>query len=338
MSDCRKCNKICLTPKYSLYCICCDGRVCLDCLTLSQTEITSYLNGESQYLCETCSAIYPCRVCSLPCEDFPDKEASIQCDFCECWEHAGCSELKYSQFNKLGKSNDAYFCKACVEENLPFTNVANIHSEFNITSAKTSLTTTARPCSLCIECNDECETCETSCPDLYRVCNSCLPCNYNNINQLNTILSSRKENQLALLHMNASSLTLDTNLDRIRNLVDDVKNKPEIICISESRIKQKTKLDTLNIQGYKLNVHNNSTSQAGGTCIYTKEECVFKHRKDLDFNVNGEAEASFIEIEAVSKLSKNTVIGCLYRHPHENHDIFFDRFAESVEKVNKSVT
>ena len=272
----------------------------------------------------------------MPCENFPDKEASIQCNSCNQWIHIGCTKLTIPQFNKLGRIKDSFFCVLCIGESLPFSRVAKIDSENNtISRRELQMINSIIPCSLCIECNDECDTCEKCCPDLYRVCNSCLTCDYCDAEKLNQIFSKRTADQFVFFHLNASSLTLTINFDDICKLINNFTNKPEIICVTETRIKQKTPMSKIMIPGYHKPVMNNSTSHAGGTCIYVNEEYCFEPREDLYFNISGEAEATFIEIKAATKSSKNIIVGCVYRHPHENHDLFFDKFSESIEKINK---
>ena len=336
-SNCYKCKKICSGRQQSVKCICCDHRYCLDCLSLPAEKINAYFTKNEEFLCYECQIVYPCRVCNLPCENFPDKEGSIFCDSCSKWEHISCSKIKLSQFNRLGKSSDAYYCSSCISDTLPFSRVAKMESESSTLSRnRKKILHPTESCSLCIECNDECDVCDKSCPDLYRVCDSCLKCDYLESAELNSILKKRNVKQLAFLHLNASSLVLEKNYDNICNLVNSFENKPEIICISETRMNTKTNVNNFKLSGYGPPIFNVSTTQAGGTCIYVREECTYKPRNDLDFNIPGEAEVSFIEIEASTKVCKNTIIGCVYRHPHENHDIFSDNLINSVEKVNKN--
>ena len=280
---------------------------------------------------------YPCRVCKLPCENFPDKEASILCNTCQQWVHFGCTKLTWPQFKKLGNSVDSYYCVSCIGESLPFSGVSKMNIESSTLSRNMKkIMNISKTCSLCIECNDECDACEKSCPDLYKVCDSCLLCEYCNPEELDSIFIERKSSQLGLLHLNASSLTLEENFENISSLIKSFKNKPDILCVTETRIKDPSDIDNVNLSGYHPPISNESTSQAGGSCVYVKSDITFKERIDLNFNIGAETEATFIEIESTSKLQKNTIIGCIYRHPHDNHEMFFDYFINTIEKVNKT--
>ena len=78
-----------------------------------------------------------------------------------------------------------------------------------------------------------------------------------------------------------------------------------------------------------------STTQAGGTGIFVTQLYNPINRTDLNFNIEGECEASFIEIQCNEGSGKNVLIGSLYRHPHDNFDEFFNEFSKVIEKVNK---
>ena len=47
------------------------------------------------------------------------------------------------------------------------------------------------------------------------------------------------------------------------------------------------------------------------------EKCKVIYRSDLDFNLGGEFEGIFIEIQPEKGAQKHLIIGSIYQHPHE---------------------
>jgi hypothetical protein len=43
------------------------------------------------------------------------------CDFCDNWTHLKCTKITVSEYTKLGKSNETYFCKICTDRLPKFT-------------------------------------------------------------------------------------------------------------------------------------------------------------------------------------------------------------------------
>ena len=57
----------------------------------------------------------------------------------------------------------------------------------------------------------------------------------------------------------------------------------------------------------------------------------------MDIQIEGECEASFIEIVTNSPGEKNVIVGSLYRHPHDNFNEFFTSFSNVIEKKSQKV-
>ena len=92
-----------------------------------------------------------------------------------------------------------------------------------------------------------------------------------------------------------------------------MRYRPKIIAISESRIrKNKEPLSNINITGYDYE-YTYTESEKGGTLIYVSQDLKYKNRKDLNNTKKRELESSFIEI--INKNRKNTIVGCIYKHP-----------------------
>ena len=90
----------------------------------------------------------------------------------------------------------------------------------------------------------------------------------------------------------------------------------------------------IQLDGYHPFIYNNTQTHFGGTGIYVLNKYSFQGRKDLDFNIAGECEASFIELFLPSNSSKTSIVLCsMYRHPHDNHNEFYNIFSETMSKI-----
>ena len=130
---------------------------------------------------------------------------------------------------------------------------------------------------------------------------------YHDYESLSEAYAQKPEGGLNLMHFNIRSLT--KNFSAFHDIVSNLPNYPDIICISE------TKLSDYNINtdpnsgevnpSYESEIDielpnfsflcNNSKSPAGGTGIYVNNALVFKNRPDLEPNIEG-CEGNFIEV------------------------------------------
>ena len=191
-----------------------------------------------------------------------------------------------------------------------------------------------------MQCNNECDECIV-CPDNYRVCSDCeTKCEYLGIKELNDIFSSN--NDIAIIHANIQSLC--KNLNIFEHLLNRLDRKPDVICITETKLNEAIVSDSNNIvgnlpgydpnsiklSGYKF-YHTVSTISAGGAGLYVSDMCEYKIRNDLDIKIDGECEAKFVEITTSNVNLKNVIVGSIYRHPHENHQEFFSDISGKIE-------
>ena len=59
--------------------------------------------------------------------------------------------------------------------------------------------------------------------------------------------------------------------------------------------------------------------------------CKFTRRRDLDTSSDG-IESCWVELQ--HRKQKNLVIGCIYRHPKGNRDLFHDNFKTQLKELN----
>ena len=120
------------------------------------------------------------------------------------------------------------------------------------------------------------------------------------------------DNHKLFVHLNISSLSY--YIDELNLLLSQMKHRPEIIAISESRIrKNKETLANINILGYNFE-HTPTDAEKGGTLLYISKDLKYKIRKDLNILQTKLLESTFIEV-LNKKNKKNMIIGCIYKHP-----------------------
>ena len=337
----------------SLYCVTCKTRICDGCNdTFSSDQLKLFKETEKPFYCLYCDKLYPCKICKKQCYNDIVHAPSIYCDSCHEWLHHGCSKLTYTQFNKLGNGDQNYYCHVCMAENVPFAKLSKnafTNVVVDCSPHTSAIRMNASICTLCIECNQNCDECQI-CPDMHRVCSGCSSnCKYLTVKEYNENVakSSSKQNQLKLLHVNIRSLP--KHITNISNLIyNDFDTSLDVICFSETKledpeptgsndsniINSNFDLDNVQLPGYDF-VHNPSATNAGGTGIYVSQLYSVIKRPDLNIQIEGECEACFIEIVVDKQCGKNVIVGSLYRHPHDNFDEFFSAFAKIVEKINK---
>ena len=125
-----------------------------------------------------------------------------------------------------------------------------------------------------------------------------------------------------LLHVNIRSF--NAGLDKLNDLLALTKLSPDIILVSETKLKTSENLNHF-LKGYKL-MHKGTRTNWVGVGIFTKENIPSKVCHEFDLNIP-DCEDIWVQIELEHR--KNCVIGVIYRHPKQN----LNRFLLSFEKV-----
>ena len=90
-------------------------------------------------------------------------------------------------------------------------------------------------------------------------------------------------------------------------------------------------LADVELEGYEL-FHTPSKISKGGTAVYVNKSFDSLERNDIKINTD-EFESTWVEIK--NKKSKNILVGCIYRHPHNNFKEFFQYLDETISKLVK---
>ena len=130
---------------------------------------------------------------------------------------------------------------------------------------------------------------------------------------------------LILLHLNMRSL--QKNFDNLYHFLSTFPTKPDVICISETKIKDKPLLN-ISIPGYTF-LH--SSTNAGGVGIYIIDTLQYEEIT-LQTEFFG-CENLWVRIKATVS-SIHYIIGTIYRHPTSNMKDFSDYLNNSISELN----
>ena len=160
-------------------------------------------------------------------------------------------------------------------------------------------------------------------------------CKYYPIEELSKIPET--ENSFDIFHSNVNGY--ETHFDNLHEMLVDTKIDFNVICISETsqQIGENFSVNSL-IQNYSKPYFTETKTQYGGVAIFVKSNYDSYERQDLKI-LEEEFEAVWVEIK--NNRNKNIVVGCTYRHPHNNnldsYISYMQRCLNILNKENKEV-
>ena len=139
-------------------------------------------------------------------------------------------------------------------------------------------------------------------------------------------------NSLKLYHTNVNGFSC--HVDTLRDFLVQCDTDFDAICISETSYQLDNAISNNDLlKNYSTPFVTNTKSSKGGVAIFVKENLVVKEREDLKICTD-EFESVWIEI--TNKKSKNVIIGCSYRHPHNNNiDDYSNYISKCLNKLCK---
>ena len=72
---------------------------------------------------------YPCGICS---KNVTNNHYAVYCDNCNVWVHIKCNNITKYCYRKLEKSKDPWFCKNCIKDIVPF---SELSQKINLTKS-----------------------------------------------------------------------------------------------------------------------------------------------------------------------------------------------------------
>ena len=134
------------------------------------------------------------------------------------------------------------------------------------------------------------------------------------------------DNNFKIFHNNVNGI--ETKFDLLHNFFASCLSDLDIIAITETSNQDPNNEIKSNIKLVGYEDYSTSTlTSKGGTTIYSRKTLDHDERKDLKIKTD-HYESVWIELK--NKNSKNVICGSIYRHPHDNNDIF-DEFLTYLE-------
>ena len=116
-----------------------------------------------------------------------------------------------------------------------------------------------------------------------------------------------EQKDLSIIHLNISLIS--SHINDLRNFLNLINQKIDIICISESRISTKNPQTTsTDLPGYNIE-QTPTESSAGRALICISQRLSYKPQKDLHIYYAKELESVFIELLIPNK--KNHLVGVM---------------------------
>ena len=134
---------------------------------------------------------------------------------------------------------------------------------------------------------------------------------------------------LLIMHVNIRSLQKEINFDHFLDTLETLKRKPDIICISETRIKET--LVKIDIEGFDF-VFTCPNFTSGDVGVYVSNKLTY-HLVIRNWLNCADCEDMWLSIANPSMGSIFNVIA-IYRHPNTNIANFIDKLDEALDSHN----
>ena len=196
---------------------------------------------------------FPCFVCN---RTVAKSHRAVQCDLCDFWVHTACNNLNPYAYRKLRKDKSPWYCMCCVRNELPYGSINDtklrdlLHGEAIVSPNPKIISSIIKQS----EYFDE---------EILKKANN----RFYTPDEFNTALKSfNLASQLFCMHLNISSLSYH-HLE-LYNLLSNLKIKPNIIGISETRLqREKQPITNISLPNYVYE-HTPAESGKGGTLLH----------------------------------------------------------------------
>ena len=153
---------------------------------------------------------------------------------------------------------------------------------------------------------------------------------YYNNDRFNDLFCMNDKRDLSVLHLNIRSMS--RNGDCLITYLSLLDRKFDIICLSETFVNDVSIFENF-LDGYKgFHSIRDGNQARGGVAIYVKNELNTTIVPSLTVNLDF-IETVFIQIE---KNNKKTSIGCCYRRPGSDKDLFLNYCNEKFSSINSN--
>jgi len=271
----------------------------------------------------------PCAICT---KSVRTNQKRMHCGSCKAWIHCSCCCMDISEYNRLAKTNEVWFCRACLSDMFAFNGIED-DTEF-------------RSCLFTLGHFDAINTCFIHNVAQLNIINDMIIVNrdidpdYNGLVRLqpnrylmpeefNNCVEKNKlsDNTFSIMHINARSLV--NKLDDFVNFIGGLSLVFNIVAVTETWATDSTE-QHLRIPNYKYCEKHRSSSRGGGVAIYIQEDINYVVRQDLDMYCCDEFEFICIQIE---DQTGGKIIACVYRPPNSNLSCFNESYSKLLDKL-----
>jgi exonuclease III len=137
------------------------------------------------------------------------------------------------------------------------------------------------------------------------------------------------EHTISILHQNICSLRHKTT--EVEVWLNTELNQVNVICLTEHCLSCQNLINT-NIPNFKLvSAFKRKCKTHGGSCIYVKDNTSIL-TKDIDCFATFGEETNF-ELSLIELVDFKLNVGCIYRAPVGQFDIFLDKLETIIQKL-----
>ena len=155
--------------------------------------------------------------------------------------------------------------------------------------------------------------------------------NYCALEAANVSLNSSNESDLSVLYINIVSLPC--NMTKLLNFLTKLDKKPDIICLSETKITEKCNTHfNPYINGYSFEKIKSKT-HFGGVGVFIRNSLICTERTDLNCSEKGLFEMIWFDVSCNVNNAQKSTIGIIYRHGGEATIPTFTSYMDT--RINK---
>ena len=151
------------------------------------------------------------------------------------------------------------------------------------------------------------------------------------VDELKHLIRPNENMEYTAIHINIHSIP--AKFDKLKILLSSLHHiniDIQFILLCETFLSDNN-CDLYNIPGYNMICKNRPPGKRGGIAIYIQKHITYKHRPDLEINVENEFESLFIDM---SINNKHIIIGEIYRVPNTNEKLSINRYETILKKLH----
>ena len=290
-----------------------------------------------------------CLECNKACRK---KQRFFKCHICKQMIHRKCSNLTFTELQKLCASNDPFYCQKCINENIPLQGLSNDDPNFE-SRASTELNLDANLLGdteylnnlFAPELSNNDSVADDSVENNYDESDT-LPERYHSANHIaledcNIDVSKNGDfndkSTFSSICMNIRSLANTKHFAELQVFLKSLCFNPTVMAINETHLRDNDNGPHSNLRpDYEFISNCRKYRNKGGVGLYVLKALNFEIREDLTIMREGIFESLFIEIKGKNK---SFLYGTVYRPPKDlKKTSNVDRFMDSLKKCLKIIS